>query len=80
MPSSDIAWLIIGSYLTNKLKKDNITLKGEVKEEWLERFERLKSEIQVIDTAITQAEQTLNQLTYQLYGLTTEETNLIEGE
>ena len=67
------------SDFTEKLKRDKIIIKNKDKEEWLERFDRIQSEIKLIDTAIDQAEQELNERTYQLYDLTAEEINLIEG-
>ncbi len=66
--------------LLASLKKSKVTLTGALKEDWLERYDRIKTETDALTPQITAAEQQLNQLTYQLYGLTADEIKMIEAE
>ena len=43
----------------------------------MERFNRLKAQIQSLDAKINKAENRLNNLVYKLYGLTSEEVQFI---
>ncbi len=64
--------LSFGDFIT-ALKAKKVILTGQTKEDWFERFHRLKAEIQTLDTQIAQAEQELNNRVNTLYGLTDEE-------
>ena len=66
--------------LLASLKKSKVTLTGALKEDWLERYDRIKTETDALTPQITAAEQQLNQLTYALYDLTADEIKMIEAE
>lgn len=72
---SEIEW----SYFEKELKKLKITLTGEQKEDWFERFNRLKSQAQEIKNQINQNYKQIDQMVYELYGLTKEEIELVEN-
>lgn len=55
------------------LKREKISLTGQVKEEWHERFNRLQGEIRSAEEAIKLLEQQLNSRVEILYGLTQDE-------
>ncbi len=61
----------------NKLK---ITLSGEKKEDWFERFNRFKSSAQELKSVIDQTDKQIDKLVYELYELTEEEIKIVEGE
>jgi len=62
-----------------ELKKLKITLKGEVKEDWFERFNRLKEKAQSLKTEIEKTDKEIDQMVYELYGLSEEEISIIEN-
>ncbi len=64
----------------NELKKLKITLSGEMKEDWIERFNRYKSQITELQNIIQTTDKKIDQLVYELYGLSEEEIKVIEGE
>ena len=68
------------SDFVNELKKLKITLSGEMKEDWIERFNRYKSQITELQNIIQYTDKKIDQLVYQLYGLTEEEIKVVEGE
>ncbi|MBX3045077.1 MAG: N-6 DNA methylase, partial [Candidatus Kapabacteria bacterium] len=63
-----------------ELKKAKITLSGEKKEDWFERFNRYKSQTDELKSIIDMTDRKIDQLVYQLYELTEEEINIVEGE
>jgi hypothetical protein len=62
-----------------ELKRIKRVLKGEQKEDWYERFNRLKSEIQNLKTQIDKIDKEIDQMVYELYGLTAEEIQIVEN-
>lgn len=63
---------------TSELKKIKIELRGENKEDWKERFDRLQSEAISIQSSINQTNKEIDDMVYMLYGLTEEEIKIIE--
>lgn len=70
--------LSFGDFL-RALKAKRITLTGQNKEDWHERFRCMKPEIAALDTNIAKAEQELNRRVYALYSLTDKEIAFIQG-
>ncbi|GAB1371555.1 hypothetical protein MASR1M45_16170 [Candidatus Kapaibacterium sp.] len=64
----------------NELKKLKVTLSGEMKEDWIERFNRYKSQITELQNIIQTTDKKIDQLVYELYGLSEEEIKVVEGE
>ena len=62
-----------------ELKKAKVTLSGEKREDWFERFNRFKSSSQQLKSEIDQSDKKIDQLVYQLYELTEEEIKIVEG-
>jgi uncharacterized protein YdcH (DUF465 family) len=67
------------SELTSELKKQKIELKGELKEDWKERFDRLKVKAVEIMNLINTTDRKIDLMVYELYGLTEEEIRIVEG-
>lgn len=63
-----------------ELKKAKITLSGEKKEDWFERFNRFQSQTSAIKSEIDHTDKKIDQLVYQLYELTEDEIKIVEGE
>jgi len=63
----------------NELKKQKITLKGEIKEDWFERFNRYKYETIQLQEEINQTDEKIDKIVYELYGLTPEEIKIVEA-
>lgn len=61
-----------------ELKKSKINLSLKQKAEWMEYFEEEKAKVQAIQTEIDSREQEIDQLVYELYGLTEEEIAIVE--
>jgi len=62
-----------------ELEKNKIIISGIQKEEWYERFTRLKEEAQSIKYQIDQTDNEIDQIVYELYGLTKEEIEIVEN-
>jgi len=62
-----------------ELKKLKINLYGIQKEEWYDRFTRLKENIKPLNFNINQTDKQIDQMVYQLYGLTKEEIEIVEN-
>ncbi len=63
-----------------ELKKLKIELKGEMKEDWSERFNRMKVKAIEIKNIIDTTDRKIDLLVYELYELTEEEIKIVEGE
>lgn len=61
-----------------ELKKKKIVLSGVQKEEWYERFTRLKEEAQSIKAHIDKTDREIDQMVYELYDLTEDEIKIVE--
>lgn len=62
-----------------ELKKKKFVLSGIKKEEWYDRFTRLKEEAQNIKLQIDKTDIEIDKMVYKLYNLTSEEIELIEN-
>ena len=62
-----------------EIKKLKVTLKGELKEDWFERFNRLKAEDQTLKAEINKTDKEIDKMVYELYGLTEEDIKIVEG-
>ena len=60
-----------------ELKRIKIIITGEQKEDWFERFNRLKTEAQTLKTEIEKTDKEIDQMVYQLYGLTEDEIRIV---
>jgi tRNA1(Val) A37 N6-methylase TrmN6 len=66
------------SEFEKELKKKKIVLSGVQKEEWYERFTRLKEEAQSIKVQIDKTDREIDQMVYELYDLTEDEIKIVE--
>jgi type I restriction-modification system DNA methylase subunit len=62
-----------------ELNKNKITLLGVQKDDWLDRFERLKKQALDIKNQIDQTDKEIDRMVYELYGLTEEEIQIVEN-
>lgn len=62
-----------------ELKKQKIKLSLTQQDEWLDFFNKYKSDCNALTAKITETDKTIDTLVYDLYGLTVEEQQLIEG-
>jgi hypothetical protein len=66
------------SEFEKELIKKRLVLSGVQKEEWYKRFTRLKEEAQSIKYQIDQTDNEIDQMVYELYGLTEDEIKIVE--
>lgn len=59
-------------------KKQKISLLGVLKDDWADRFNRYKTDIDNIKSVIADTDKKIDTLVYQLYGLTDDEIKIIE--
>ncbi|ALO17374.1 Type IIS restriction enzyme Eco57I [Salinivirga cyanobacteriivorans] len=57
---------------------NDIKLSKSDEMEWMELFETKKAEVQTINSAIDKTDKEINQMVYELYGLTAEEIKIVE--
>jgi hypothetical protein len=50
-----------------------------LKEDWLERFERMSIEAALLRGNITKTDAEIDKMVYELYGLSEEEIGVVEG-
>ncbi|MCF6318603.1 MAG: N-6 DNA methylase, partial [Proteobacteria bacterium] len=62
-----------------ELKKQKTTLSLHQQDEWEDYFTKYKTEITHLQTQITQTDNEIDQMVYELYGLTDEEIRVVEG-
>ena len=72
-------YLIEWSEFEKELKKKKIILSGVQKEEWYERFTRLKDKALSLNDEIEKTNKEIDQMVYELYGLTKEEIDIVEN-
>jgi len=60
-----------------KVGGEQLTKKNEM--EWMELFEEKKTEAQTIKASIDKTDKEIDQMVYELYGLTAEEIKIVEG-
>ncbi len=63
----------------SELKKLKINLSLSAQSEWKEFFEKSKTELIQIKSEIEKTDKEIDQMVYQLYGLTEEEIKIVEG-
>lgn len=61
------------------LKKQKLKLSLAQQDEWEEYFNAYKSEINQLQTEIEKTDKEIDQMVYELYGLTKEEIKIVEG-
>lgn len=61
-----------------ELKKARVKLTLEEEAEWLEYFTKKKAEVTALQAQITRLDNEIDQMVYQLYGLTEEEIRIVE--
>lgn len=66
------------SNFLNILKRQKISLLGILKDDWSDRFNRYKTDIDNIKSVIADTDKKIDTLVYQLYGLTDDEIKIIE--
>jgi len=62
-----------------ELKKQKITIKLDVQEEWEEYFDKYKSEINFLQSQINQTDKEIDRMVYEVYELTPEEIEIVEN-
>ena len=62
-----------------ELKKLKIKLSLSDQAEWKEFFEQYKAEINQLQSEISKTDKEIDQMVYELYGLTEEEIKIVEG-
>ena len=67
------------SEFEKELNKLKIILLGTKKEDWLDRFNRLKTQAQDLQNKINQTDKAIDKMVYELYGLNEEEIALVEN-
>lgn len=71
--------LSFGEFL-KELSKFKIKLKLTEESEWMQYFEAEKAKAKVIQDLIEKTDKEIDQMVYELYGLTEEEVRVVEGE
>ena len=66
------------SQFEKELKKKKIILLGIQKEDWYERFTRLKEEAKSIKSQIDKTDREIDEMVYELYGLKENEIKIVE--
>ena len=66
--------------LTAELRKLKIELKGEAKEDWKERFDRLQAQAVAIKHVIESTDREIDRKVYELYQLTEEEIAIVDTD
>ncbi len=61
-----------------ELKKKKVILLGMQKDDWYDRFSRLKKEVLNLKTQIIQTNEEIDQMVYELYALTNDEIKIVE--
>jgi uncharacterized coiled-coil DUF342 family protein len=62
------------------LKKQKIKLTFKQQDEWEDYFDSYKQEITDLQNRINQTDKEIDQMVYELYGLTEEEIKIVEVE
>ena len=63
-----------------ELKKQKINLSLKQQDEWEEYFTSYKTEINQLQSEISKTDNEIDQMVYELYGLTEDEIKIVEGE
>ena len=62
-----------------ELKKSKVQLRLSDEAEWMEYFNKQKQKAQALQTEISKTDKEIDQMVYELYGLTEEEIGIVEG-
>ena len=73
-------YLLSFGEFTAELKKQKINLSLAQKSEWMDFFEAEKAKATTIKSEIDQTDAEIDQMVYELYGLTDEEIAIVEGD
>ena len=63
----------------DELKKQKVTLSLKDQDEWEDYFNTYKLEINTLQTEIAKTDKEIDQMVYELYGLTDEEIKVVEN-
>ena len=63
-----------------ELKKQKINLSLTQKDEWEDYFNQYKTDCNSLSSQIAATDKEIDQMVYQLYGLTEDEIKVVEGE
>lgn len=66
--------------LLAELKKQKVSLTLTQKDEWEDYFNQYKTDCNALSTQIAATDKQIDQMVYQLYGLTEDEIKVVEGE
>lgn len=66
--------------LLAELKKQKISLTLTQKDEWEDYFNQYKTDCNALSAQIAATDKQIDQMVYQLYGLTEDEIKVVEGE
>jgi len=61
-----------------ELIKFNRRVRGQDKEEWIERFERFKAKAEIIQATIKATDEEIDEMVFELYGLSKEEIEIVK--
>jgi hypothetical protein len=70
-------YLLDWSLFSNELKKKKIVLEEEQEVKWLKRFERMKKDALAIKAVIDSTDKEIDEMVYELYGLSKEERSIV---
>ena len=72
-------WYTVEWFIFEKeLKRIKVIITGEQKEDWFERFNRLKEKAQILKSEIEKTKIEIDHMVYELYGLSEDEINIVE--
>ena len=72
-------YLLNWAEFEKELNKNKIKLLGIQKDDWLDRFERLKKQALNIINQIDQDSNQIDRMVYEIYGLTDDEIQIVEN-
>ncbi|MEX2410024.1 MAG: hypothetical protein WD607_01410, partial [Candidatus Paceibacterota bacterium] len=70
---------LTGKQFLKELKKKKVELPLDKESKWLDYFTQQKSMADTIKTQIAQTDAEIDQMVYELYGLSEEEVRVVEG-
>ncbi|MBQ9183576.1 MAG: hypothetical protein IJ143_07370, partial [Neisseriaceae bacterium] len=71
-------WQLSFADFVNELKKQKIKLTLAQQDEWEDYFTQYQTHLTALQQTISQTDKTIDQMVYQLYGLTDEEIKIVE--
>lgn len=73
-------YTLTANEFVKEFSKQKIKLTLSEQQEWLQYFEELKTKANNIQSIITQTDKEIDAMVYELYGLTSEEIKIVEGD